>query len=234
MHRRHGRLGRIAAVRGSIKKFVEITREMTRIRDKRRAMAMAAEARTPGDRAAELFHRRRLLHHGAGTIEDGDAVNLALSARRTPATRSSSSRPDTGSRRSRSRSRPRRCPATCIFPRTRRNERLVEAGGMDNFKEMLVTSPSDKSSSADGVPRSMDPARTKRAFHVISTVRRELHRRRQVGDGFLRARSERPRPHRLTGISMGSFWLTQMWRTTIATRRRLGSTSATSPASTPC
>ncbi len=64
--------GDIKAVRASIKKVVEITREMTRIGDKREAMARAAAAEGHLVTARQkLFHRRGLLHHGAGADPRG-------------------------------------------------------------------------------------------------------------------------------------------------------------------
>jgi hypothetical protein len=76
--------GDIKAVRASIKKVVEITREMTRIGDKREAMARAAAAEGHLVTARQNYFTAAAYYTMAqGPIhEDGNAVNLALSAKK--------------------------------------------------------------------------------------------------------------------------------------------------------
>ena len=139
--------GDIKAVRASIKKVVEITREMTRIGDKREAMARAAAAEGHLVTARQNYFTAAAYYTMAqGPIhEDGNAVNLALSAKKNACYDKFIQYAGHRIKKLRSRSRRRRFRAICISRLARpAGCRAGVLGGMDNFKEMLVTSPSDK------------------------------------------------------------------------------------------
>ena len=112
-------------MRGSIKKFVEITREMTRIGDKRAAMAMAAEADGHLVTARQNYFTAAAYYTMAqGPIhEDGDAVNLALSAKKNACYEKFIQHAGHRIEKVEIPFEARRCPATCISRRTRRDER---------------------------------------------------------------------------------------------------------------
>ena len=209
--------GDIAAVRGSIKKFVEITREMTRIGDKRRAMAMAAEADGHLVTARQNYFTAAAYYTMAqGPIhEDGDAVNLALSAKKNACYEKFIQHAGHRIEKVEIPFETASLPGYLHFPANAsgRTPCVVFLGGMDNFKEMLVTSPSDKFLERGMAVLAFDgpgqnEARISRNIHC--TESNFIAAGKSAMD-FLRARSDvDPERIGITGISMGSFWLTQI------------------------
>ena len=204
LHRRHGRVGRHRTpVRGSIKKFVEITREMTRIGDKRRAMAMAAEAEGHLVTARQNYFTAAAYYTMAqGPIhEDGDAVNLALSAKKNACYEKFIAARRAPDREGRDSVRERVAARLPAFSAERVGTHALR--GVPGRHGQLQGNAGDEPERQ--VPRARDGgARVRRARpergadlaqHPLH--REQLHRRRQVGDGFpARPRRRRPRAHR--------------------------------------
>jgi dipeptidyl aminopeptidase/acylaminoacyl peptidase len=209
--------GDIRAVRASVKKFVEITREMTRIAGKREAMARAAEADGHLVTARQNYFTAAAYYTMAqGPIhEDDNATNLALSAKKNACyekfIQHAGHRVEKVEIPFESTSLPGYLHLPPNAPET--VPCVVFLGGMDNFKEMLVTSPSDKMLERGMAVLAFDgpgqnEARISR--NICCTEDNFIAAGKSAMD-FLLARLDIDHARiGITGISMGSFWLTQI------------------------
>ena len=209
--------GDIKAVRASIKKVVEITREMTRIGDKREAMARAAAAEGHLVTARQNYFTAAAYYTMAqGPIhEDGNAVNLALSAKKNACYDKFIQYAGHRIEKVEVPFEATSLPGYLHFPpgTSGRVPCVVFLGGMDNFKEMLVTSPSDKFLERGIAVLTFDgpgqnEARISR--NIVCTEDNFVRAGRSAMDLLLARNDIDPDRIGITGISMGSFWLTQI------------------------
>ena len=208
--------GDIKAVRASIKKVVEITREMTRIGDKREAMARAAAAEGHLITARQNYFTAAAYYTMAqGPIhEDGNAVNLALSAKKNACYDKFIQYAGHRIEKVEVPFEATSLPGYLHFPpgTSGRVPCVVVLGGMDNFKEMLVTSPSDKFLERGIAVLTFDgpgqnEARISR--NIVCTEDNFISAGKSAMDLLLARSDIDPDRIGITGISMGSFWLTQ-------------------------
>jgi len=209
--------GDIKTVRASIKKVVEITREMTRIGDKREAMARAAAAKGHLVTARQNYFTAAAYYTMAqGPIhEDGNAVNLALSAKKNACYDKFIQYAGHRIEKVEVPFEATSLPGYLHFPpnASGRVPCVVFLGGMDNFKEMLVTSPSDKFLERGIAVLTFDgpgqnEARISR--NIVCTEENFVAAGKAAMD-LLLARNDIDHDRiGITGISMGSFWLTQI------------------------
>lgn len=209
--------GDIKAVRASIKKVVEITREMTRIGDKREAMARAAAAEGHLVTARQNYFTAAAYYTMAqGPIhEDGNAVNLALSAKKNACYDKFIQYTGHRIEKVEVPFEATSLPGYLHFPpgTSGRVPCVVFLGGMDNFKEMLVTSPSDKFLERGIAVLTFDgpgqnEARISR--NIVCTEDNFISAGKSAMDLLLARSDIDPDRIGITGISMGSFWLTQI------------------------
>lgn len=211
--------GDIRAVRNSVKKFVEITREMKRIAEKRERMAAQAEADGHFTTAGENYFIASAFYTMAqGPIHaDDDPLNLELSARKNacydrfiefagrPIERVDIPFGD------------KTLPGLLHLPRVAADGAAVPCvvflGGMDNFKEMLVTGHGDKFLERGMAVLAFDGPGQNEAIiqqKIRCTEDNFVDAGRAAMD-WLVARPEIDNDRiGITGISMGSFWLTQI------------------------
>lgn len=209
--------GDIKSVRASIKKVVEITREMTRIGDKREAMARAAVAEGHLVTARQNYFTAAAYYTMAqGPIhEDDSPVNLALSAKKNACYEKFIQYAGHRIEKVEIPFEATSLPGYLHFPpgASGRVPCVVFLGGMDNFKEMLVTSPSDKFLERGMAVLAFDgpgqnEARISR--NIVCTEDNFVAAGKSAMD-FLLARGDIDHDRiGITGISMGSFWLTQI------------------------
>src|ERR1700704_4220903 len=208
--------GDIKAVRASIKKVVEVTREMTRIGDKREAMARAAAAEGHLVTARQNYFTAAAYYTMAqGPIhEDGNAVNLALSAKKNACYDKFIQYAGHRIEKVEVPFEATSLPGYLPFPpgTSGRVPCVVFLGGMDNFKEMLVTSPSDKFLERGIAVLTFDgpgqnEARISR--NIVCTEDNFISAGKSAMDLLLARNDIDPDRIGITGISMGSFWLTQ-------------------------
>ena len=209
--------GDIKSVRASIKKVVEITREMTRIGEKREAMARAAEAEGHLVTARQNYFTAAAYYTMAqGPIhEDDDATNLALSGKKNICYAKFMQHAGHRIEKVEIPFESTTLPGYLHFPPNSSGKVpcVVFLGGMDNFKEMLVTSPSDKFLERGIAVLAFDgpgqnEARISR--NICCTESNFIPAGRSAMD-FLLARSDIDADRiGIVGISMGSFWLTQI------------------------
>ena len=209
--------GDIKAVRASIKKVVEITREMTRIGDKREAMARAAAAEGHLVTARQNYFTAAAYYTMAqGPIhEDGNAVNLALSAKKNACYDKFIQYTGHRIEKVEVPFEATSLPGYLHFPpgTSGRVPCVVFLGGMDNFKEMLVTSPSDKFLERGIAVLTFDgpgqnEARISR--NIVCTEDNFVSAGKSAMELLLARNDIDPDRIGITGISMGSFWLTQI------------------------
>jgi dipeptidyl aminopeptidase/acylaminoacyl peptidase len=209
--------GDIKAVRASIKKVVEITREMTRIGDKREAMARAAAAEGHLITARQNYFTAAAYYTMAqGPIhEDGNAVNLALSAKKNACYDKFIQYTGHRIEKVEVPFEATSLPGYLHFPpgTSGRVPCVVFLGGMDNFKEMLVTSPSDKFLERGIAVLTFDgpgqnEARISR--NIVCTEDNFVSAGKSAMELLLARNDIDPDRIGITGISMGSFWLTQI------------------------
>jgi dienelactone hydrolase len=209
--------GDIKAVRASIKKVVEITREMMRIGDKREAMARAAAAEGHLITARQNYFTAAAYYTMAqGPIhEDGNAVNLALSAKKNACYDKFIQYAGHRIEKVEVPFEATSLPGYLHFPpgTSGRVPCVVFLGGMDNFKEMLVTSPSDKFLERGIAVLTFDgpgqnEARISR--NIVCTEDNFISAGKSAMDLLLARNDIDPDRIGITGISMGSFWLTQI------------------------
>jgi dienelactone hydrolase len=205
------------AVRASIKQVVEITREMTRIGDKREAMARAAAAEGHLITARQNYFTAAAYYTMAqGPIhEDGNAVNLALSAKKNACYDKFIQYAGHRIEKVEVPFEATSLPGYLHFPpgTSGRVPCVVFLGGMDNFKEMLVTSPSDKFLERGIAVLTFDgpgqnEARISR--NIVCTEDNFISAGKSAMDLLLARSDIDPDRIGITGISMGSFWLTQI------------------------
>jgi dienelactone hydrolase len=209
--------GDIRAVRSSVKKFADITREMARVGEKREAMARKAEREGHLVTARENYFTAAAFYTMAqGPIHaDDDPVNLSLSARKNACYGKfvglAAHRVETVEIPFEGKS----LPGYLHFPpnASGRVPCVVFLGGLDNFKEMLVASQGDKLLTRGMAVLAFDgpgqnEARISRK--ICCTADNFIAAGKSAMD-FLRARRDiDPDRIGIAGISMGSFWLTQI------------------------
>jgi dipeptidyl aminopeptidase/acylaminoacyl peptidase len=209
--------GDIRAVRASVKKFVEITREMTRIAGKREAMARAAEAEGHLVTARQNYFTAAAYYTMAqGPIhEDDNATNLALSAKKNACYEKFIQHAGHRVEKVEIPFESTSLPGYLHFPPNAPEQVpcVVFLGGMDNFKEMLVTSPSDKMLERGMAVLAFDgpgqnEARISR--NICCTEDNFIAAGKSAMDVLLARRDIDHERIGITGISMGSFWLTQI------------------------
>lgn len=209
--------GDIQSVRASIKKFVDVTREMRRIGDKRESMAKKAEARRHYVTARQNYFLAAAYYTMAqGPIhEDGNAVNLALSAKKNACYEKFIRHAGHRVEKVEIPFGKVSLPGYLHFPPNASGKLpcVVFLGGMDNFKEMLVTNPSDKFLERGVAVLAFDgpgqnEARISRG--ILCTERNFIDAGKSAMDFLLARRDIDGERIGITGISMGSFWLTQI------------------------
>jgi dipeptidyl aminopeptidase/acylaminoacyl peptidase len=209
--------GDIRTARSSIRKFADITNEMVRLAGKREGLAREAEAEGHRETARDNFFTAACFYTMAqGPIhEDGNALNTRLSAKKNE------------------------CYAGFIKHASRKIEAVeipfegkslpgylhlppgaagkvpcvVFLGGMDNFKELLVTNPTDKFLDRGMAVLAFDGPGQNEA-RISRGIRATESNFIDAGKAAMDYMARRPEidPDRIgiTGISMGSFWLTQI------------------------
>jgi dienelactone hydrolase len=210
--------GDIRAVRNSVKRFVEITREMKRIAEKRENMAEKAERDGHLLTAADNYFAAAAFYCMAqGPIHrDGDSLNLSLSAKKNACY----------DRFIRHANRPierveipfggTSLPGLLHLPpgRQGRVPCVVFLGGMDNFKEMLVTGHGDKFLERGMAVLAFDGPGQNEAL-ISRGIRVTADNFVDAGRAVMDYVEGRPELDAgkvgITGISMGSFWLTQIF-----------------------
>ena len=209
--------GDIRSVRASIRKFADITPEMTRIAKKREAMARKAEAEGHLVTARENYFTAAAFYTMAqGPIhEDDDAVNLALSASKNacydkfiefaghPVERIEIPFEGTS------------LPGFLHLPPGASGPTpcVVFLGGMDNFKELLVTAHGDKFLARGIAVLAFDGPGQNEALvsrKIRCTEENFITAGRAAMDYLVRRPEIDAERIGITGISMGSFWLTQI------------------------
>lgn len=209
--------GDIKAVRASIRKFADITREMRRIAEKREALARAAESSGHRVTARQNYFTAACFYTMAqGPIHaDDDPVNLQLSARKNAcyerfiahaAHRIEKVEIPFGTQS---------LPGYLHFPPGASGPVpcVVFLGGMDNFKELLVLQPSDKFLERGMAVLAFDgPGQNEaRIARKICCTESNFIDAGKAAIDFLLTRPGIDGDHiGITGISMGSFWLTQI------------------------
>lgn len=209
--------GDIAAVRASVKKFVAITREMTRVAEKREAMARQAEDESHPVTAGENYFIAAAFYTMAqGPIHEDDSdVNLALSAKKNacydkyiehaahPIERVEIPFGDAS------------LPGLLHLPPNApdRTPCVVFLGGMDNFKEMLVSLHGDKLLDRGIAVLAFDGPGQNEALisrKIRCTEDNFIAAGKAAMDYALTRAEIDPDRIGIAGISMGSFWLTQI------------------------
>jgi len=209
--------GDIRTARASIRKFLDLTPEMVRIAGKREALAREAEAEGHKATARDNYFTAAAFYTMAqGPIhEDGNTLNARLSAKKN----------ECYGNFIRLAGRPiepveipfegKSLPGYLHLP-PRAEGRVpcvVFLGGMDNFKELLITNPGDKFLDRGMAVLAFDgpgqnEARISRGIHVTES---NFIAAGKAAMDFLVARGDiDPDRIGITGISMGSFWLTQI------------------------
>ena len=209
--------GDIKAVRQSIKKFVDITREMRRIAMKREALAKEAEAQGHSITARHNYFTASCFYTMAqGPIHaDDDPINLALSARKNACYEGFIAHAGYKIEKVEIPFGKTSLPGYLHFPpgASGRVPCVVFLGGMDNFKELLVLSPSDKFLERGMAVLAFDgPGQNEaRIARKICCTESNFIDAGKAAMDFLIARSDIDQDRiGITGISMGSFWLTQI------------------------
>ena len=209
--------GDIRTARASIRKFLDLTPEMVRIGEKREALAREAEAEAHKETARDNFFTAACFYTMAqGPIhEDGNALNVRLSARKNECYAGfirHASRPiEAVEIPFEGKSLPGYLhrPAHAVG----RIPCIVFLGGMDNFKELLVTNPVDKFLDRGMAVLAFDgPGQNEaRISRGICVTADNFVTAGKAAMDFLMARSDIDAARiGITGISMGSFWLTQI------------------------
>jgi dienelactone hydrolase len=209
--------GDIKAVRGSIKKFVDISREMRRIAAKREALAREAEMEGHRVTARHNYFTAACFYTMAqGPIHaDDDPVNLELSQRKNACYERFIAHAGYKVEKIEIPFGKVSLPGYLHFPpgATGPVPCVVFLGGMDNFKELLVTSPSDKFLERGMAVLAFDgPGQNEaRIARKICCTENNFIDAGKAAMDFLIARPDIDRERiGITGISMGSFWLTQI------------------------
>ena len=209
--------GDIRAVRNGIRKFVEITREMKRIAEKREAMAREAEEAGHSVTAGENYFTAAAFYTMAqGPIHaDDDPLNLALSARKNACYDKFIAYAGRHIERVEIPFDGKTLPGLLHLPNGAEDPVpcVVFLGGMDNFKEMLVTGHGDKFLERGIAVLAFDGPGQNEAIiqHKIRCTEDNFIAAGRAAMDFLVARPEIDNDRiGITGISMGSFWLTQI------------------------
>lgn len=209
--------GDIQSVRSSIKKFVDIPREMRRIGDKREGVAKKAEAEGHFVTARQNYFIAAAYYTMAqGPIhEDGNALNLALSAKKNACYEKFIQHAGHRVEKVEIPFGKVFLPGYLHFPPNASGKVpcVVFLGGMDNFKEMLVTNPSDKFLERGMAVLAFDgpgqnEARISRG--ILCTEDNFIEAGKSAMDFLLARKDIEGERIGITGISMGSFWLTQV------------------------
>ena len=235
--------GDVMSVRAGVRRMADLTREMRRIGDKRRALATQAAQHGHRETAAENYFVAAACYTLAqGPIhEDGNAENLALSACKNDAyaqyIRHADHHieavevpfvmPGKGGKKIRT-----SLPAYLHFPpgvdvaalqreakQNKQNKHnkplpaMVYLGGMDNFKELLVTRPRDPFLDRGMVVLAIDGPGQNEAL-ISRGIRVTESNFIDAGRAAMDYLISRPEIDAgrigIAGISMGSFWLTQI------------------------
>ena len=209
--------GDIRSVRASIRKFSDITDEMTRIARKREAVAKKAEDAGHLVTAGQNYFTAAAYYTMAqGPIhEDGNEANAALSAKKNACYDKFIEYAPHKVERVEIPFEDTSLPGYLHLPPDGAGPTpcVVFLGGMDNFKEMLVTAPSDRFLERGIAVLAFDGPGQNEAL-----ISRGIH---CTEDNFVTAGKAAMdylliRPEidgekiGITGISMGSFWLTQI------------------------
>lgn len=209
--------GDIRTVRGSIRKLLDLIPEMTRIAAKREALAREAEEDGHLVTARDNYFTAAAFYTMAqGPIhEDGNATNQALSARKNACYRNFIRYADRPIEAVDIPFEGKSLPGYLHLPPNASGPvpGIVFLGGMDNFKELLVTNPGDKFLERGMAVLAFDgpgqnEARISRGIHV--TESNFIAAGKAAMDFLLGRKDIDPERIGITGISMGSFWLTQI------------------------
>ncbi|NQU69322.1 MAG: prolyl oligopeptidase family serine peptidase [Rhodospirillales bacterium] len=209
--------GDIRSVRGAIRKLTDITDEMSRIAGKREAMAQQAERDGhPVTAGQNYFTAAAYYTMAQGPIhEDGNPRNLALSARKNACYDNFIAHAPHPIERIDIPFENSALPGFLHLPpnATGKTPCVVFLGGMDNFKEMLVTQPGDKFLERGMAVLALDgpgqnEALISRGIHC--TEDNFVTAGKAVMDYLLTRDDIDGDRIGITGISMGSFWLTQI------------------------
>jgi dipeptidyl aminopeptidase/acylaminoacyl peptidase len=212
--------GDIRTVRGSIRKFLDLIPEMMRVAAKREALACEAEAEGHTETARDNYFTAAAFYTMAqGPIhEDGNALNTLLSAKKNDCYARFIRHAGAAGRSIEAVEIPfegKSLPGYLHLPprASGRVPCVVFLGGMDNFKELLVTNPGDKFLDRGMAVLAIDgpgqnEARISRGIHVTES---NFIAAGKAAMDFLVARADIDAERvGITGISMGSFWLTQI------------------------
>jgi dienelactone hydrolase len=209
--------GDIKAVRGSIRKFVDITREMRRIAAKREAMAREAETLGHRITARQNYFAASCFYTMAqGPIHaDDDPANLELSARKNACYERFIAHAGHAIEKIEIPFGATALPGYLHLPPGASGPVpcVVFLGGMDNFKELLVTSPSDKFLERGMAVLAFDgPGQNEAriARKICCTESNFIAAGRAVMDLLVARPDIDENRIGIAGISMGSFWLTQI------------------------
>jgi dienelactone hydrolase len=209
--------GDIRMIRSSIKKFVDITRELTRVGDKRANMARQAEGDGRLVTARQNYFTAAAFYTMAqGPIhEDGSAVNIALSEKKNACYDKFIEYAGHRIERVELPFQGTTLPGYLHFPpgASGKPPCVVLLGGMDSFKEILVTSPTDKFLERGMAVLCFDgpgqnDARIMRKVCVTATNFVDAGR---TAMDFLLARTDIDTQRiGIVGTSMATYWITQI------------------------
>jgi dienelactone hydrolase len=209
--------GDIKAVRGSIKKFADITREMRRIAEKREALAREAESSGHRVTARQNYFTAACFYTMAqGPIHtDDDPVNLQLSARKNTCYERFIAHAGHRIEKVEIPFGAQSLPGYLHFPPDASGPVpcVVFLGGMDNFKELLVLQPSDKFLERGMAVLAFDgPGQNEAriARKICCTESNFIDAGKAAMDFLVAHPGIESDRIGITGISMGSFWLTQI------------------------
>ena len=210
-------VGDIQSVRSSIRKFLDITREMRRLAQKREGMAKKAEAEGHLVTARQNYFCAAAYYLFAqGPIhEDDNAINLALSTKKNACYEKFIQYAGHRIEKVEIPFEKTSLPGYLHFPNgvSGKVPCVVSIGGMDVFKEMMVTSPSDKFLERGLAVLAIDGPGQNEAIlsrKIRCTEDNFITAGKQAMDHLLARKEIDPDRIGIFGNSMGSFWITQI------------------------
>lgn len=207
----------IRGIRMSVKKLIDITRELSRVGDKRANMAKRAEADGHLVTARQNYFSAAVFYTMAqGPIhEDGNAVNLALSAKKAACYDKYIQYAGHRIEKVEIPFQKTTLPGYLHFPPDASGKVpcVVLFGGMDSFKEILVTGPTDKFLERGMAVLCFDgpgqnEARITRGICV--TENNFVEAGRSAMDFLLKRADVDTGRIGIVGTSMATYWITQI------------------------
>lgn len=207
----------IRGIRMSVKKLIDITRELTRVGDKRANMAKRAESDGHLVTARQNYFSAAVFYTMAqGPIhEDDNKINLALSAKKAAAYDKFIQYAGHRIEKVEIPFQGKSLPGYLHFPpnATGQSPCVVLLGGMDSFKEILVTGPTDKFLERGMAVLCFDgPGQNEARItrKVCVTENNFIEAGRQAMDFLLKRPDIDADRIGIVGTSMATYWITQI------------------------